>query len=103
MSLEIETFLKQNGLRNPTSTAYHPSSNGLAERGGQVVKHGLKKVREGSLESRTAKVLFTTGPSHWTCCSRATVWQDPTGLSGPTVPKSSLTGGREAGSTEKSS
>ena len=59
MSQEFETFLKQNGIRHPTSAAYHPSSNGLAERGVQVVKHGLKKVKESSLESRIAKVLFT--------------------------------------------
>ena len=58
-SEEFETFLKKNGIRHPTSSAYHPSSNGLAERAVQIVKQGLKKVKEGSLESRIAKVLFT--------------------------------------------
>ena len=28
----FEIFLKKNGIRHPTSLAYHPSSNGLAER-----------------------------------------------------------------------
>ena len=48
MSQEIEAFLKSNGIRHPTSTAYHPSSNGPAERD---IRHGFKKVREASLES----------------------------------------------------
>ena len=59
VSQELESFLKQNGIKHPTSAAYHPASNGLAERAVQTLKNGLKKVRKGSLESRIAKVLFT--------------------------------------------
>ena len=58
-SQEFEIFLKKNGSRHLTSSAYHPSSNGLAERAVQIFKQGLKKVKEGSLESRIAKLLFT--------------------------------------------
>ena len=56
---EFEAFVRQNGFRHPTSSAYHPSSNGLAERAVKVVKHGLRKVKEKSVESRIAKVLFS--------------------------------------------
>ena len=38
---------------------YNPASNGLAERAVQTLKQGLKKVTEGLLETRIAKVLFT--------------------------------------------
>ena len=58
-SQEFEAFLKQNGIRHPTSSAYHPSLNDLAENAVKVVKHGFRKVKEGSVESRIAKVLFT--------------------------------------------
>ena len=37
--------------------AYHPSSNGLAETA--VVKAGLKKMRDGSMETRLARYLLT--------------------------------------------
>ena len=57
-SEELETFVKRNGIRHSTSAAYHPASNGLAERAVQVVKQGLKKIRDGTLEARLAKVLF---------------------------------------------
>ena len=56
---EFEQFLHQNGVKHPTSSPYHPASNGLAERAVQTLKNGLKKVQGGSLESRIAKVLFT--------------------------------------------
>ena len=59
LSDEFESFLRQNGINHPTSSAYHPASNGLAERAVQTLKQGLKKVQEGSLVTRIAKVLFT--------------------------------------------
>ena len=59
LSDEFEGFLCQNGIKHPTSSAYQPASNGLAERAVQTLKQGLKKVTEGSLKTRIAKVLFT--------------------------------------------
>ena len=59
MSEEFEAFLKSNGIKHSTSAAYHPASNGLAERAVQTLKNGLKKVRDGTLESRIARVLFS--------------------------------------------
>ncbi len=58
VSAEFEHFLVQNGIRHITSAPYHPASNGLAERAVQIVKKGLKKVTEGSVTDRLAKVLF---------------------------------------------
>ena len=58
VSEEFQQFLKSNGIKQITSAPYHPSSNGLAERGVQIVKKGLKKTTEGSMKSRIAKVLF---------------------------------------------
>ena len=59
LAQELESFLKQNGIKHPTSAAYHPASNGLPETAVQTLKSGLKNVQKGSLESRIAKVLFT--------------------------------------------
>ena len=58
VSAEFESFLKANGVKHLTSAPYHPASNGLAERAVQIVKQGLKKVTQGSLNARLAKILF---------------------------------------------
>ena len=58
-SQEFKSYLKDNGVQHVTSSPYHPSSNGLAERAVQIVKRGLKKVNSGSMSSRIAQVLFT--------------------------------------------
>ena len=48
-----------NGIRHLTSAPYHPASNGLPECAVQIVKRGLKKVTQGTLTARLAKVLFS--------------------------------------------
>ena len=58
-SSEFELFLKQNGIRHPKSSAYHLASIGLAEQVVQLVKQGLRKVKDGTLESRIVRVLFS--------------------------------------------
>jgi len=55
---EFQIFLKQNGIKHVASAPYHPSTNGLAERAVQIVKKGLKKVSQGSVKSRLAKILL---------------------------------------------
>ena len=55
-SEEFEQFLKKNGITHLTSAPYH---NGLAERAVQIVKKGLKKITEGTLEARLAKILMS--------------------------------------------
>ena len=46
------------GVRHTTSARYHPSSNGSAEHAVQIVKKGLRKVTQGSIQSPLAKILF---------------------------------------------
>ncbi len=58
VSQEFRSFLARNGIKQTTSAPYHPATNGLAERAVQIVKKGLKKVTEGSWETRLSKVLF---------------------------------------------
>ena len=41
VSQEFEHFLKMNGVQHIKSAPYHPSTNGLAERFVQTMKHGL--------------------------------------------------------------
>ena len=41
------------------TSLYHPSSNGLAERAVQTFKNGLKKMRDGSLQTKVARFLFS--------------------------------------------
>ena len=59
VSAEFEQFLRFNGIKHTTSAPYHPASNGLAERAVQTVKRGLKKVKDGTMSTRLAKVLLT--------------------------------------------
>ena len=58
VSSEFEQFLMENGIHHQKSAPYHLASNGLAERAVQIVKHGLKKIKTGSIEDRLAKLLF---------------------------------------------
>ncbi|XP_041379597.1 uncharacterized protein K02A2.6-like [Gigantopelta aegis] len=55
---EFQEFLKKNGIQHLRSAPYHPSSNGLAERGVQILKEGLKKITNGDIETRLARLLY---------------------------------------------
>ena len=57
VSEEFEDFLKRNGIRHIRSVPYHPSSNGIAERAAQTFKKGMKKLKDGSLETRVSRFL----------------------------------------------
>ena len=57
-SVEFTLFCKDNNICHLYSAPYHPSSNGLAERGVQTVKMMLKKNSGGSLQSRLNRRLF---------------------------------------------
>ena len=57
-SFEFQQFMKYNGIIHITTAPYHAASNGLAERGVQIFKNGIRKVSGGSLESKLARFLF---------------------------------------------
>ena len=61
-----------NGVKHITSTPYHPSTNGLAERTVQIVKKGLKKATEGSVRSRVL-LAYRTTPHTTTGCTPASL------------------------------
>ena len=56
-SQEFKTFVSRNGFRHTRCAAYHPSSNGLAERAVQTLKEALKKT-SGDIATRLARFLF---------------------------------------------
>jgi transposase InsO family protein len=56
-SEEFHAFTRANGIQHITSSPWHPASNGLAERAVQTVKNGLKKITDGTLESRLSRFL----------------------------------------------
>ena len=62
VSEEFQQFLKCNGMKQVNSTPYHPSSNGLTERAMQIVKKRLRKITDGTIKTRIAKVLFSYIP-----------------------------------------
>ncbi|XP_051785429.1 uncharacterized protein K02A2.6-like [Erpetoichthys calabaricus] len=60
VSQEFATFLQVNGIRHIRSAPYHPSTNGLAERFVQTMKHSLKALQnEGSLYTRLNQFLLS--------------------------------------------
>lgn len=58
-STEFENFTKQNGIKHVKVAPYHPSSNGLAERGVQTFKEGMKKQKQGTIETKVSRFLFS--------------------------------------------
>ena len=57
-SEEFSQFLQKNGVRHVRTPPYHPASNGLAERAVQTFKEGMKKMQEGSVETKLLRFLF---------------------------------------------
>ena len=57
-STEFKDFLQKNGVKHVTSAPYHPASNGLAERAVQILKKGLKKCKEGTIQTQIDQLLF---------------------------------------------
>ncbi|XP_017575179.2 uncharacterized protein K02A2.6-like [Pygocentrus nattereri] len=60
ISQEFEKFLKVNGVQHIQSAPYHPSTNGLAERFVQSLKHSLKaSCGQSSLHQRLNSFLLS--------------------------------------------
>ena len=72
---EFRQFMRNNGVHHITTSPYHPSSNGLAERAVQTFKSGMKKLTEGTLETRLIRFLF-----HYRTTPHATTGQSPAEL-----------------------
>ena len=53
-SQEFQEFMQANGIKRVTSSPYHPSINGLAERSVQT----LKRTKGESLQEKLSKLLF---------------------------------------------
>lgn len=56
-SSEFRDYTETHGIRHTLTAPYHPSSNGLAERGVQTLKLGLKKL-QGPIPKRLTHFLF---------------------------------------------
>ena len=57
-SREFQLFMSRNGIHHIRTSPYHPSSNGLAERAVRVFKESFKKMKEGTVTDRLARMLF---------------------------------------------
>ena len=57
-SEEFENFLNGNGIAHTRTAPYHPASNGLAERSVQTFKQGIKRLREGTVETKLSQFLL---------------------------------------------
>ena len=57
-SSEFAQFLQRNGIRHIKSAPYHPATNGLAERAVQIFNTGIRKMREGGIPEKLARMLF---------------------------------------------
>ena len=55
VSSKFEDFLTTNGIIHWKSSPYHPSSNRSPEKAVQIVKHGLKKMKDGTLNNRLSQ------------------------------------------------
>lgn len=60
ISQDFERFLEANGVQHICSAPYHPSTNGLADRFVQSMKHALKSSQgQGSLHQRLHSFLLS--------------------------------------------
>ena len=73
LRVQFQNFCKMNGIKHNTSAPYKPASDGQAERAVQIIKNGLSRITEGSIQSRPTRVLlnYHTRPHQTTSRSPA--------------------------------
>lgn len=65
VSREFTQFLERNGIKNTAVPAYHPASNGAAERSVQILKQVLMKdVLEAEEDSSVTQSQTCKFPAH---------------------------------------
>ena len=57
-SAEFQQFLAANSIRHVRTAPFHPSSNGLAERAVQSFKAAMKRMKDGSVETKLSRFLM---------------------------------------------
>ena len=57
-SEEFEVFMKKNAIKHIKTPPYHPASNGVVERAVQTFKDGMKKQKNGTIETKLSRFLF---------------------------------------------
>ena len=53
-----QEFMRLNGIKHVRSAPFKPASNGQVERAVQIMKHGLRRVTQGSLQTRLSRMLL---------------------------------------------
>ena len=51
-SEEFAEFVKKNGIEHVKTAPYHPALNGMVERVFQTFKEGMKKMQEGTIQTK---------------------------------------------------
>ena len=57
-SQEFDVFVKKNAIKHVKTPPYHPASNGLVERAVQTFKEGMRKQKDGTVETKLSRFLF---------------------------------------------
>ncbi|UYV75691.1 K02A2.6-like [Cordylochernes scorpioides] len=76
--VEMNSFFERNGVRQTLIPAYHPQSNGLAERAVQLIKMALEKNKrkfEDTIQDTLSRVLLT-----YRCTPHETTGKTPSEL-----------------------
>ena len=84
-SEEFKVFCHNNGIKLVHSAPYHPRSNGAAENAVKTFKQGMKKDKQGTLQTRVSKFLF-----HYRLTPHTTTGQSPAQMLMKRKPRSRL-------------